>query len=430
MLVTADAAAELVKVAKAEAIGAIDDDGVGVRDIEAALDDRGGEEDVGLAVHEFGHDFFEFVGVHLAVSDEDARFGDEVTELGSDGVDIEHAIVEVKDLALAIHLTADGVANDALIVLSDDLLHGQAVLGRRLDGAHVARAGKRKVEGAWDRRGAEREDVDKLPEQLEFFLVHDAEPLLFVNNDEAEVFEGDVVLNEAMRADHDVDGTGGEVLEDPLLFARRAKTGEQFDAHGIIGHALAESVEVLLGEDGGGHEHGDLLAAHDSFEGSANGDFGFAEADVAADEAVHGLGPFEIQLSRMDRFHLVRSFLEDERAFEFALPWNISRKGEAFLRFARGLDGEELAGEIADGAFGGFFGFGPARAAEGVERRADFAGADVFADEVRFADGDIEFGRRVFGVAGRVFDDETFLAAFEGETGFFEGLGAAARGER
>ena len=29
---------------------------------------------------------------------------------------------------------------------------------------------------------------------------------------------------------------------------------------GVFGHALAEGVEMLLGQDGGGDEHGDLLA--------------------------------------------------------------------------------------------------------------------------------------------------------------------------
>ena len=48
VLRAADAAAELVEIGEAEAVGAVDDDRVGVRDIEAALDDRRGDEHVGL----------------------------------------------------------------------------------------------------------------------------------------------------------------------------------------------------------------------------------------------------------------------------------------------------------------------------------------------------------------------------------------------
>ncbi len=44
---------------------------------------------------------------------------------------------------------------------------------------------------------------------------------------------------------------------------------------------------MLEGEDRGGREHGDLLAILHGFEGGAHGDFGFAVADVAAEQAVH-----------------------------------------------------------------------------------------------------------------------------------------------
>ena len=40
----ADASAQLVELAEAVAVGAIDDDGVGERDVEAVLDDGGGDE--------------------------------------------------------------------------------------------------------------------------------------------------------------------------------------------------------------------------------------------------------------------------------------------------------------------------------------------------------------------------------------------------
>ena len=49
VLRAAHAAAKLVEIGEAEAVGAVDDDRIGVGDIEAALDDRRGDEDVGFA---------------------------------------------------------------------------------------------------------------------------------------------------------------------------------------------------------------------------------------------------------------------------------------------------------------------------------------------------------------------------------------------
>ena len=61
VLVAADAAAKLVQVGQAEAVGLVDEDRVGVGDVEAALDDRGGDEEVGLVADEVEHHLFEFV---------------------------------------------------------------------------------------------------------------------------------------------------------------------------------------------------------------------------------------------------------------------------------------------------------------------------------------------------------------------------------
>ena len=66
----ADATSELIEVGQAKAICAIDDDRISIGDIEAAFDDGGGNEDVGLAVDELVHDLLEVVFIHLTVPDE------------------------------------------------------------------------------------------------------------------------------------------------------------------------------------------------------------------------------------------------------------------------------------------------------------------------------------------------------------------------
>ena len=51
----ADATAQLVELGQAELVGAMDDQGVGGRDVQPALDDVGGDQDVELAVVEVAH---------------------------------------------------------------------------------------------------------------------------------------------------------------------------------------------------------------------------------------------------------------------------------------------------------------------------------------------------------------------------------------
>ena len=70
---TADAAAQLIELAEAVTIGAVDEDGVGERNVEAVFDDRGRDQHVVLVVHEGEHHAFQLGFAHLAVADDDTR---------------------------------------------------------------------------------------------------------------------------------------------------------------------------------------------------------------------------------------------------------------------------------------------------------------------------------------------------------------------
>ena len=226
---SADAAAELVEIGEAEAVGAVDEDGVGVGDVDAGLDDGGGEEDVGLVVDEGVHDVLEVVLFHLAVADEDAGFGDEFFELFVDHLDGLDAVVEEEDLAAAFHLAAYGIADDAFVVGGDGGGDGEAVGGRGVDGGHVARAHECHVEGARDGGGGEGEDVDLAEEVFEFLLVGDSEALLFIDDGEAEVFVGDIAGDEAVGADDHIDGAVGEAFDGGADFGGCAEAVEEID---------------------------------------------------------------------------------------------------------------------------------------------------------------------------------------------------------
>src|SRR3984957_1491205 len=105
---TANAAPELVKLRESEAVGTVDQDRVAERNVEAVLDDRGRNQNVGFVVHEFQHHFFKFTFRHLPVADDDPGCGDENLELGryfEDGVD---AVVDEINLAAAFEFLLDG----------------------------------------------------------------------------------------------------------------------------------------------------------------------------------------------------------------------------------------------------------------------------------------------------------------------------------
>ena len=97
----ADAAAELIELGKAKAVGAIDEDGVGARDIEAVLDDGGGDENVRFVADEFQHHFFEFAIRASGRGRSPRAPWNERCDHGSEGCDRFDAIVHEENLAVA-----------------------------------------------------------------------------------------------------------------------------------------------------------------------------------------------------------------------------------------------------------------------------------------------------------------------------------------
>ena len=200
-----------------------------------------------------------------------------------------------------------------------------------------------------------------------------AEALLFIDDQQAEIAKLDVFRKQTMGADGEIDLAGGELLDGGLQFLGGIEARKHRDAHGKRREAALEGFEMLKREHSGGREHGHLLAVAQRFERGAHGDFGFAEADVAAQQAVHGMRRFHVALDLLGGAELVLGLGELEGVFEFALPVGIGREGEAFGHAALGVELQQLIGHVAHFGFDAGFARGPGGAAEPVERRRAFA---------------------------------------------------------
>jgi hypothetical protein len=175
-------------------------------------------------------------------------------------------------------------------------LHGQASRRRGHDERHVADPGHRHLHGAGDGRGREGEHVDLLADVLELLLGLDAEALLLVDDHEAQVVRVYVRGEEAMGPHEHVHRAVGESLEGGALLGGGHEAREDGDALVEGGEAGEEGLEVLLREDRRGAEDHDLAVVAHALEGRAEGHLGLAEAHVAAEETVHGLGGLHVGL--------------------------------------------------------------------------------------------------------------------------------------
>jgi len=113
------------------------------------------------------------------------------------------------------------------------------------------------------------------------------------------------------------------------LFSRALRKRETISIRtGIALEPLAHRVPMLLREHRGRHQHRHLPPVHHRDERCAQRYFGLAEAGVAADQAVHRLGPAHVAHDLVDRGELVGSLLEFEALGEFGVGG--ARMGKAW----------------------------------------------------------------------------------------------------
>ena len=180
-------------------------------------------------------------------------------------------------------------------------------------------------------------------------------------------------------------------LQDVLDLGLGPEPVDDLDRERELGHPRREAAVVLLGQDGRRHEHGDLLAGVDRLERGADGDLGLAVADVAADQAVHRPGLGHVALDRLDGRELVGRLLVGEGGLELGHPVAVlGRVGDARLAGARGLDVDQLGGEVDDGLGHPLLPLLPGRRADLRERRLALAAADVLLHEVDLGDRHVQ----------------------------------------
>ena len=327
----------------------------GVRHVDAVFNDGGGEEDVELVIDKIEDDFLKFGGFHLPVADHDAGIGHVFTNEVLDVGELRDAVRDDIDLAVAAELEIDGVGDDLMTEGVNFGANGVTVGRRGIDDAEIARAHQRELEGARDGRRGHGERVDVDLELTQTFFDGHAEFLLFVDDEQAEIFELDGFPDEFVRTNEDIDIPLGEIFEQGFRLRRGAGSGEVVDTHGEVLQPLGEGLVMLERQDGGGHHDGDLLAVGGGFEGGANGDFSFAEADIATYQTIHGARLLHVSFHLTRDAQLVGRVLISEGGFELVLQETVGREGKSAFGTTTAVEEDEIAGNVFEFLLGAFF---------------------------------------------------------------------------
>ena len=410
MVRTAHAPAQLMQLGETEGVGAVDDDGVRAGHVDPRFHDRRAQQNIEAPVIEVEHHRLQLALVHLTVGDADAGLRQKRRQITGDALDVLDLVVEIVDLSAAAHLAAGGLLDQGAVVAGHEGLDRQPRFRRGGDDRQVAQARQAHVERPRDRGRGEREQIDLGAQCLDALLVAHAEAVLLVDDQQAEPLEADVFLQQPMGADDDVQTAVGHLGEQALALLAGAHAAECGHPDGPVGETIGEALVMLLGEQGGRHQHADLIAGGGRGEGRAQRDFGLAEADIAADHAIHRRAGGEIGQHLVDGPLLVGRLGEGEIGGEPGVVVGIGHHRGALTRGPTGLDLQQFGRGVAGALRGLLARLRPALVAEPMQRRAVAVGAGEAVHEMQRGH------RHVEQVAAGILDgDELVLHAAGGE---------------
>ena len=108
-------------------------------------------------------------------------------------------------MPIAAHLEAHRLTDDLWSRLREEGLHGTAVGRGHIEVRQVTCTHQGELEGTGNGGGTHRERINIDLKLTELLLGGDSELLLLIDDEEAEVTEGDILARQAVRTDDDVD---------------------------------------------------------------------------------------------------------------------------------------------------------------------------------------------------------------------------------
>ena len=397
---TTDTALELIELRQAQALRVLDDEGVRARVVDSALHDGGGDEHVDLLGGELHHHILDLARAHLTVRHSDARLRRRLEHALDGVVDGLHAVGHVVDLAATPNLQTNSRAHHIRVVLTH--MHGNRAAPRRRRGneTHVADATHGHLHGAWDGRRRKREHVDLLAHVFKLLLMLDAETLLLVDDDQAELMRVHIGREQAMCADEHVDLTLGKRGQRTALLRGRAEARKHLDLHAKGREALEERLVMLLGENRRGAQDHDLTPTVDTLERGTQGDFGLSKTHVAAKQAIHGLGRLHVGLDVGNGIELVARLVVRKALLHLDLARAVRPKGEARDGATACIQIDQIEREFLSALAGLGGGATPVGGVETRETRVVAVGTDVARDTVDLLERHVQL------VAARILQHE------------------------
>ena len=295
-------------------------------------------------------------------------------------VDVIDTVVDIINLSAPRQLPVNRLAHHLVVVLHDVGLNRQAVYRRFLQNTHVPDADEAHMQGTWNRRRRQRQNIHIFLEFLDLFLMRHTETLFLVDDQKPQIFKDNILRKDAVRSDHDIHLPFFQIFQRFFLLARRAETRQHIDPDREILHSLHKGIVMLLRQNRGRHQIHDLFALLNRLKRRPERDLCLAISNVAADQAVHDAAAFHIFFCRLDRLQLILRLLKREHFLKLPLPDRIRSILVALAPLASRIKLDEILCNIADRPAHLALRFIPFRSAQFIELRRPGIRSRIFLD--------------------------------------------------
>src|SRR5262245_20720325 len=168
--------------------------------------------------------------------------GKQIRQLERQPFDGLNPVMEEKNLSPALQLAQNRIADDLFVITSHVSLDRQPIRRRSCDDTQITNADQRHMQGARDWRWRQADHVDERAQLFQALLVDDTEAMLFVNDDQAQIFKLHILLEQSMGSDQNVDVTARSLLEDFRDLLGGQETADHFNAYRMIAKPLPKSL--------------------------------------------------------------------------------------------------------------------------------------------------------------------------------------------
>ena len=131
-----------MQIGETKVMGTINNNCIGIGNVDTILYDGSRKQHVVVVIGEVKHDLFQFLGLHLSMSDGDAGIGDILMNHLFDMRQVTDAVVNEVNLSVARHLEVDGIGDNLCTKGMYLCLNGITVGRWCLDDTQVAGADK------------------------------------------------------------------------------------------------------------------------------------------------------------------------------------------------------------------------------------------------------------------------------------------------